>query len=892
MVESIKLCLVLFVFCLTSVVVAKADTCKHRPVGGYAFLRGHLIDSMGTFVDRNYSQYMKNTQALLQVSDLSSGRSFTIPQQIRALPVARNQHFSRILLRGYEGKAQAFFYLVDSQGKLLQTFSLPEDFFNPLQNDYYQIKINEEGTQVFFSSSKRILVFDLTQKKWWPIHQVQPGTTELGWFNSRTEMVNAIFYKDRVVFKQAVTQQESGVETFEFVVVRISDQQRLFQLSTSSYSSRLLEERYLVFDETGQIRVWDLETGRQQVIALPADLESDAADYFEGPLNSIGAVYARSNQVVLFSKEGRLLRRYHLKEIGDVVPIGGRRQLFFQDAQGLETFLLDTRTGQQTTWPSLLGAALNGTIRYQSKDKLYLNLYSDLNQQSQFLEIDLTLRCLTDEAANIELKKFSVSLTQGESILTLLGLEDKLVGADRQRLIQNFRKSLTQEKAMAYLGLILQSFDIEQKGSKSWRAYLKALSPALIHLPESQKEALLDTIAIKLGERIRRVPQLSDTPTSKLANIIVEILKPFFGVPSQGRTDFTLVQYGSMAVPVIFGTDPIDDDENTASPYGFYAKFLDPFLVEQDAMAPYQFQWKHRGQTWQAKGEARIVSLEKIINRSESIQHSNLWSDKKLVGAMVVSANILDNFEGLARKMLEYFKSEGFNFGFSKIKFPESGTNSWARLKNMYLFPYNSVSISDGKQWLREKIESGQLDYWVKEAHAGGNDEVIWLAKKNILLKGVKRLSQGRTEEIYLLFPESLDPFLGGREVPVSDQDFGDWMRQREKNRGKDLVYVNASCWSSHRAKQEIIAARSSLLHEIPTRASAWTFTNKENNHERLLVDMIRKGKSYSEMRARLDAIQDSPNPYIFPDEEVYDVSIWRGMHSALDFSVKVQTVP
>ncbi len=106
---------------------------------------------------------------------------------------------------------------------------------------------------------------------------------------------------------------------------------------------------------------------------------------------------------------------------------------------------------------------------------------------------------------------------------------------------------------------------------------------------------------------------------------------------------------------------------------------------------------------------------------------------------------------------------------------------------------------------------------------------MVWIAKKNILLKGSRRL-KGKLEEIYILFPESLGSLIGAKVEGIRDQEFGDWIRHREANKGKELVYVNGSCWSSYRAKQELIAARSPLLTEIATTQSSWTFANKSNN--------------------------------------------------------------
>jgi hypothetical protein len=207
----------------------------------------------------------------------------------------------------------------------------------------------------------------------------------------------------------------------------------------------------------------------------------------------------------------------------------------------------------------------------------------------------------------------------------------------------------------------------------------------------------------------------------------------------------------------------------------------------------------------------------------------------------------------------------------------------------MQLRSYSLVPVQDGKKWLRNQITLGYLDYLVKEAHSGGSDEVVWLSKKNLLLKGIKR-DQNGYEEINILLPdwsegETMD------QVAVRDEDFGHWFHERERAGGKTMVYLNASCWSSTRAQRELIAARSPLLSVIATQASAWTFSNSPNNHERLIIDMIRKKKTYPQMRERLALITDEKNPFIFPDDKDYENKIWSDLYMALEYSVELNAV-
>lgn len=871
--------------------VFATNNCTYRPVGEYRFLDGFLFDSQGTLFDANLEDFKKGIINQLQVRDLNSGKAFILKRSLNALPVARDRGFHRLVLRGIENNDRQF-YVIDSKGRLLNEFRLPEDDGKQRHGEYYQVKIDELGERVVLSSAKKIMSYDLKRQQWSRLYEVKPGDSGLGWLNARSELVTSILYKNKLVFRESMFIKGEGEEYSLFVLMDLQTQQRIMELKTTSYSSRLIAEHLMVFDEGHQILIWDIETGTTTHIPMDASVNIYSLDFFEGPLNSVGVIDPMAGEIILYNQSGQRLRRFKFRGSSDSMVVEGQRRLFFQSSDGSGTTVFDTRTGAHTDWPDLLGVALNGTERYFANNKVYVNLYSDLNVRSRYLEIDLTMQCLSEEQTAAVLNQKLASPKTTSSLLVPYAIEQKIHGFDRNVLMEKLKATTFEiSDVRSYLGLVLATLNADFHESDAWRWYLRMMGDGLKGLPEGRKELILDSIAIRLSERVRHQPEFEQAPISKIANVIVEIVKPIFGWPSNGRTDFTLLQKGKVAVPVIFGSDPIDGDESFLTAFGFYAKALSPLNIEDNKMAPFQYEWHHRGQKWQARGEAQRLSLGKMINHSEGINYQSLWQNKKLTGAILLSSNLLEGFDRLALKMIEYYKQEGFEFGLPQIKWQQQKGDWKEKWKGLYLFPWQSLRLGDAKTWLREKIESGELDYLVKEAHSGGNDEVVWLAKRSYVVRGVKNRPDGHREEIYIVIPEGIDSFMAGREVPVRDSEFGEWLRARERNKGLDLVYINASCWSSQRAKQEIIAARSSLLTEIPTRASTWTFTNKPNNHEKTLIDLLRKGKKYSEMREALESIKDSPNPFIFPDDDLYELTIWQSLHSALDFNVEVKVI-
>lgn len=876
--------LILLVILITGATGFADSTCRHRSIGEFRFHDGQLFDSMGTILDVDIEAFRRGDFDQLRMSDLTSGNSFVLKRSMNALPVARNNSFNRIVLRGIDSEDNHF-YVLDSRGNVLHSFFLPDHDSNQKLGEYFQVKMSEDGATVLLSSTRKIISYHLKSKTWKTLYEVNPGGDGLGWMNSRTEMVNVIQYGNRLAFRQEVLLDSSSENYSVFVLMAISSGKKLMELKTTSLRSRLIGERYLAFDEGSQFLIWDISDGRIVKIPRSGINDPDSVEFFEGPLNSIGVVSAAQQTISLYGADGRMLKEFPSSINPEAVVVDGARRLFVESSEGAGVSVFDARTGIMTEWPDILAAALNGTLRFFSENKIYLNLYSNLNSMPRFIEIDLATQCLSDKDAKAFVESLLDGTRRGDYILALSALEGKVAGIDRATLAEKMRSRFSDKvKVKTALGMLLYILNLNDSGSDLWHWYLSAMQEGLKKLSESRKEKVLDLIAIRISEKVRLIPEFVNAPTSKIANVIVEIIKPFFGLPAVGKTDFTLLQVNESVMPVIFGSDPIDGETQTRTFFGLYVKFLPPLIVQEGSLTPFNIRWSHRGKKWQAQGEARRLSLGGIINSSESLNYSKLWSDKKLTGVVMLSSNLLDGFDNLAAKMISYYQKEGFNFGIPQLKWKKQQGDWREQLKGFYLFPWNAVPVVDSKEWVREQIISGNVDYLVKEAHSGGNDEVVWLAKKNYVVKGVKKMADGRREEVYLLIPEQIDPLTGGREVPIRDFEFGEWVRQREEKSGTDLVYVNGSCWSNHRAKQEIIAARSPILHVIATQSSAWTFSDKSNNHERVLIDSLRKGKSYPDMKSTLEAIQGTPNPFIFPNEEVYDATIWQGLHSALDF--------
>ncbi len=217
---------------------------------------------------------------------------------------------------------------------------------------------------------------------------------------------------------------------------------------------------------------------------------------------------------------------------------------------------------------------------------------------------------------------------------------------------------------------------------------------------------------------------------------------------------------------------------------------------------------------------------------------------------------------------LAYYEKEGFEFSKDQKK--------------------DQKEISNVTEFLKQQVESGELKYLIKEAHSDGDDKNLFrMSTKANLLVGVNRKT---IEKIYLAFPSPAD----NNSTLLSNQEFGQWIREKEKKGGGQIVYFNTSCGSKLKAIHEIEATQSPLLLNIPTMNTTETFTTSDESAERLLFTAFRNGKNYDEMRAELSKNEkyknDSGNGFIFPDESRYKNHITQVLATPLKMDVHVTT--
>jgi hypothetical protein len=291
----------------------------------------------------------------------------------------------------------------------------------------------------------------------------------------------------------------------------------------------------------------------------------------------------------------------------------------------------------------------------------------------------------------------------------------------------------------------------------------------------------------------------------------------------------------------------------------------------QELLTDQTVSWKVGDAGYHGHLTVRTEAKTDLAASAEAPDYKALWKDGKLTGLVITGTNMGGSLsQSVMDQYLEYYKDQGFTF--------EKDKKGGERI----------VPISDLPKFFDQKVRSGEVSYLVKEAHSDGDDHNIFrMDSQASMTKGIKNLSNGKEEVVYLVFPDTK----AQATRLISNEDFGAMVRDRPA----PLVYFNTSCWSHTKAVNEIEAAMTPKLVEIPSLTVMQTFSNEKNSTEKILLDSFRQGKKYSEIR---EALKKDPlnkagnvNVLMFPDQgdENYQQYIRDVIKTPLNIHVDIQ---
>lgn len=386
-------------------------------------------------------------------------------------------------------------------------------------------------------------------------------------------------------------------------------------------------------------------------------------------------------------------------------------------------------------------------------------------------------------------------------------------------------------------------------------------------LNDTQKEQLAESASDRMTELAGQASSsTAGVFSSKIHKFSLYQFKEIMGLQTPDITDFTVVRNTNELRVLQLGQKPFGG--STQSPSGVHLKEMSRIRVEdiKSDSRTEKYKWKYGDREF--VGELAIDKIqfdESYIPPNKSPDYKDMWKDKEFRGVVVAGSNLGESLtQSTMMQYVDYFVDQGFEFGPAK--------------ENDNMLAY-----------MKEKVSGqGQMDYFIKEAHSGGDEKTMFdIAEKGYVMVGKKKVGD-RTEVVELVYPKKGI----GKSVAINNSEFGQWARDREKAGGSELLYLNTSCWSESKAIYEIPAAASKKLINIPTTASITTFANYDGNIMKELVEGIRQEKDYEGIRTLLrknnDYATGKSNVLLFPDEQAYQTRIVARVRTPFELNSKV----
>jgi hypothetical protein len=407
---------------------------------------------------------------------------------------------------------------------------------------------------------------------------------------------------------------------------------------------------------------------------------------------------------------------------------------------------------------------------------------------------------------------------------------------------------------------------------------LSVLESALSRLPIETRTGAVHHIAETMANSAADTKELHDIFTSKLYKFAYQSMAKTFAIKPKSLTDLVVVREADKLRPILLGTEELEGGLPTE--FGFHVKNLPEVSLPPPEKAPLgklemslggetanAVEWKQGKNTYHADVSAVITQTRAATGIYREGFPYPLLSQGGLNGIVITGSNLLQKALPVMQEYRNYYESEGFDFSAPR------------RVDNLHAY-------------LEEKIQSGETDYLIKEAHSDGDEKNLFrMDVRGEVVVGTKTAKDGTKESVQLIYPTPAP--VGEAETRlVSNGEFGSWIQHREHTSKAPLIYFNTSCWSVTKAVNELDAANSPLLLEIPSTNMCYIFSNSKESVLRQMLDSFRKQKSYDSIRAAMSVDEGykthKSDGYLLPDEAEYQRRIDKVRQLAVRVNVTI----
>ena len=404
----------------------------------------------------------------------------------------------------------------------------------------------------------------------------------------------------------------------------------------------------------------------------------------------------------------------------------------------------------------------------------------------------------------------------------------------------------------------------------------RPLRYSIAALPDSEKSILKENLALRLLHGFDSHIHPGVFP-SLLGKIALDSIQPIFNEKTVGLTQFSYVQSSQDGIvtavivsSVPFATDSLDQKTDGGS-YGIYAIF--PSVISTWQYGSHGANISHQDYAWSVRDQVYTGTIDVNIRKTPvldlapkaaSLDYKALLKNHHLTGMVVAGSNLDFEGETVLGQYEEYYEEQGFKLG-------------------------ERIEVPNLENFLAEKMKSGEIGYFIKEAHAGGDSEnIVTLSRKGFYTVGTRH---GR-ETVYLVHSDQGDQ----NYFHLSRREFAGWIHDQKT----PFVYLNTSCWSAQLSASDIALVANPLFTEISSTEMVRFFFNDSTSiayasPEKIILDGIRKKKSYAEIRSVLSQVNTyrshGEDTFIFPDEDQYESSIRRNLKQRVPVDIQVKQI-
>ncbi len=414
--------------------------------------------------------------------------------------------------------------------------------------------------------------------------------------------------------------------------------------------------------------------------------------------------------------------------------------------------------------------------------------------------------------------------------------------------------------------------------------------PLFHSIDKKKKKNLVNRISGLYLNQAMAVPEFQQVFNQKIFRFIKHNVKLALGVEGKTSplTDLAVTRPGGLFPSgnkekglfsgVLFSTSPIKTatgEVSTKNSFGFYHLNIPKFFTAPTQKEEHVLEWQTFGQSFKSKVTAAPsdIDFSKYYPAEVSPKYADLWDDDKRLGGMVVIGDNMSEQEELLGEYQSYYKSQGFKFS-------------------------APVKLTKVRDFLKEKVESGELDYLVKEAHSGGNEHVlVSINPKGEMRIANKKHADGTSESVYLYLPEPKKPtdpwgVRNNTENAITNKEFAEWMKKRTEVQQKQLLFFNTSCSSVEMVCKEIQDIQSPQFMAYGAATLNDTFVNAEDSALRQFIHGIRKKKTYAEIREMMQKdpsyAKKESNDYLMPDEPRFQELVVKKLENPVDVDVAI----